>query len=57
MSPWHQHTARIKELSRACAWCRLVSLHTLGGTLTEFISGGFRIGDLAKACENLKRLA
>ena len=28
-----------------------------GGTLTEFISGGFRIGDLAKACENLKRLA
>ena len=29
----------------------------VGGTLTEFISGGFRIGDLAKACENLKRLA
>ena len=29
----------------------------LGGTLTDFISAGFRIGDLAKACENLKRLA
>ena len=31
MSPWHQHTARMKELSRARVWCRLVSLHTLGG--------------------------
>ena len=28
-----------------------------GGGDFEFISGGFRIGDLAKACENLKRLA
>ena len=28
-----------------------------GGGGFEFISGGFRIGDLAKACENLKRLA
>ena len=44
MSPWHQHTARMKELSRARVWCRLVSLHTLGEILHHPIKATLNMG-------------
>ena len=38
-------------------WCFQVVFFLCGELWPEFISGGLRIGDLAKACENLKCLA
>ena len=63
----HGHENKWEDFVDACASAQYNNMLIDEGVLAafkrffggdfEFISGGFRIGDLAKACENLKRLA